>query len=207
MQHFWKTVYECYDCYLLFFFLLLQRNSTHTWLWRFRMWKVRPSPYVAANPAGNKTSCCESFISSSVFWFIFCFHFLFISVSLSSCCFFFMSLFCFRSVLSCTLYSQCFISLIETHLLWLSSCSFEFCNRVCALIWYSCCVQQDRRISFAQKFLSRDSAHLTEFLNMLHLQYHLYVRCYRTNKNLQYWVLDCRAIKLNDKTNKKVIWF
>lgn len=121
--------------------------------------------------------------------------------------FFFMSLFCFRSVLSCTLYSQCFISLIETHLLWLSSCSFEFCNSVCALIWYSCCVQQDRRISFAQKFLSRDSAHLTEFLNMLHLQYHLYVRCYRTNKNLQYWVLDCRAIKLNDKTNKKVIWF
>lgn len=121
--------------------------------------------------------------------------------------FFFMSLFCFRSVLSCTLYSQCFISLIETHLLWLSSCSFEFCNSVCALIWYSCCVQQDRRISFAQKFLSRDSAHLTEFLNMLHLQYQLYVRCYRTNKNLKYSVLDCRAIKLNDKTNKKVIWF
>ncbi len=90
--------------------VLLQRNSTHTWLWRFRMWKVRPSPYGAVNPAGSKTSCCESFIFSSVFSFIFCFHFLFISVSLSSCCFF-MSLFCFHSILSCTHYGQCCISL------------------------------------------------------------------------------------------------
>ncbi len=68
--------------------------------------------------------------------------------------------------------------LIETHLLWLSSCSFEFCNRVSALIWYSCFVQQDKRISFAQKFLSRDSAQLMEFLNMLHLQYQLCRRCF-----------------------------
>ncbi len=86
--------------------VLLQRNSTHTWRWRFRMWRVRPSPYGAVNPAGSKTSCCE---------FYDVIYFLFISVSLSSW-WLFMSRFCFGSILSCTRYGQCWISLKSKHI-------------------------------------------------------------------------------------------
>lgn len=155
--------------------VLLQRNSTHTWLWRFRMWKVRPSPYGAVNPAGSKTSCCESFIFSFHFFFAFIFS---SSLWSSHPVVFSCPFSVFIQFSPALIMVSVVLVLIETHLLWLSSCSFEFCNRVSALIWYSCFVQQDKRISFAQKFLSRDSAQLMEFLNMLHLQYQLCRRCF-----------------------------
>ena len=45
------------------FLSLLQKSSTATWRWRFRMSRARPSRCEGTSPAGSRTSCCKSTVT------------------------------------------------------------------------------------------------------------------------------------------------